>query len=66
MRWDWLEGNAVFPESLFELVGAFIVEDVEFRGISVRLELGVEACPGAGQLAGLASLEGFGKCDVAV
>ena len=31
--------------SLFEFVGAFIVEDVEFGGISVRLELVVETGP---------------------
>ena len=36
MRWDSLEGKAIFPESLFEFVGAFIVKDVDFGGISVR------------------------------
>ena len=39
MRWESLEGNAIFLESLFEFVGAFSVEDVEFGGISVQMEL---------------------------
>ena len=38
MRWYSLEGNVVFLESLLEFIGAFIVENVEFGGISVRLE----------------------------
>ena len=33
--WDLLEGDVIFPECFFEFVGAFIVEDVEFRCISV-------------------------------
>ena len=67
MWWDSLEGDVVFPECFFEFVGAFIINDVEFRCISsVRLELGVQTGPGVGQLAGsLASFEGFGKDYVA-
>ena len=64
--WDALEGDAVLFEGFLEFVGALIVNDVEFGGIFVRLELVVEACPGAGQFASLASLERFGKNDVAV
>ena len=39
--WDLLGGDVVFPKCFFEFVGAFIVEDVEFGCISVRLELGI-------------------------
>ena len=35
MWWDSLEGDIVFPECFFEFVRAFIVNDVEFRCISV-------------------------------
>ena len=66
IRWDSLEGYIVFPEGFFEFIRAFIVEDVEFGWKSVRLELGVQTGPGVGQLASLASFEGFGKDCVAV
>ena len=64
--WNLLEGYDAFPESFFEFVGAFIVEDVECGCKSLRLEWGVQTGPGVGQSAGLASLEGFGKDYVAV
>jgi hypothetical protein len=41
VRWDALEIDAVFREGLFEVVGALIVEDMEFGCEPVQLELGV-------------------------
>ena len=64
--WDALEGDAVLLEGSLEFVGALIVEDVEFWGISVGLELFMETGPGGGQFAGLVGLEWFRKDDVAV
>ena len=49
MRRDALEGDAVLLEGSLEFVGALIVEDVEFWGISVGLELLMETGPGGGQ-----------------
>ena len=41
-----LEVDVVLLESLLELVGAFIVEDVEVWGVAVGLEAGMQGWPG--------------------
>ena len=47
MWWYSLEGDMIFLICFFEFIGAFIVEDVEFGCICIRLQLGVqETCPG--------------------
>ena len=56
---DALEVDVVLFEGSLEFVRALIVEDVEFWGISVGLELFMETGPGGGQFAGLAGLEWF-------
>ena len=48
MWWDALESDAVLLECQLEFVGALIVKDVEFWGISVRLKPVVETRPGGG------------------
>jgi hypothetical protein len=35
MRWYTLEGYAIGKKSIFEVLCAFIVEDVEFRGVAL-------------------------------
>ena len=64
--WDALEIDVVLFECFLEFIRALIVEDVEFRGVPVGLELFVETGPGGGELAGLAGLEWLRQYDVAV
>ena len=64
--WDALEVDVVLFEGSLEFVRALIVEDVEFWGVPVGLELFVETGPGGGELAGLAGLEWLRQYDVAV
>ncbi len=66
VRRDKLEVDVVFFESFFELVGAFVVENVELGGIAMALESGMEAGPCGCELAGLTGLEGLGEDGVAV
>ena len=37
MWWHALEGDVVFLERFFEIVGAFVIEDVELWGVAVHL-----------------------------
>ncbi len=48
-----LEVDVVLLESLLELVGAFIVEDVEVWGVAVGLEAGMQGLPGLCKVTGL-------------
>jgi hypothetical protein len=66
MGWDALEINVVFAESFFELVGAFVVKDVETGSVAVGLEPCVQCGPGGGEFAGLASFDGLGENGIAV
>lgn len=66
VRWYALEIYVILFKSLFEIVGAFVVEDVESGSVAVGLESGVQGCPGFGEFAGLASFEGLGEDGVAV
>jgi hypothetical protein len=66
MWWDPLEINLVFLEGLFQLVGAFVVENVEIRCVSVQLESSVEGGPSTGEFAGLAGLEWLCEDSIAV
>jgi hypothetical protein len=61
VRQDELETNVIFFERLFEFLRAFVVKNVEFRGIAMHLELGVEAGPGVGEFASLTGLERLGE-----
>ena len=66
MRWHTLEVYFIFAESLLESIGTFVVQDVEFGGKAIGLELGVEAGPGVCELTGLSCLEWLGEDGVAV
>ena len=55
MRGNALEGDFVFLESLFELFGTFVIEDVQLGRVSVGLKLFVQFGPGFGELASLAT-----------
>ena len=61
-----LEIDVVFFECFFEIVGTFVIEDVESGSVAVGLEFGVQGCPGFGEFAGLASFEWLGKDGIAV
>jgi hypothetical protein len=66
VRRDELETNVIFFERLFEFLRAFVVKNVEFRGIAMHLEPGVEAGPGVGEVASLMGLERLGEDGVTV
>ena len=61
VRRDELETSVIFVERLFEFLRAFVVKNVEFRGIAMHLELGVEAGPGVGEFASLTGLDRLGE-----
>ena len=61
-----LEIDVVFLEGLFELVGTFVVEDVEARGVAVGLEACVQCGPGVCEFAGLTCFDWFGENGVAI
>lgn len=63
---DQLEVDVVFFKCFFEVIGAFIVKDVEIWSVAIGLQTGVQAGPGFGDLAGLASFEGLGQDGVAI
>ena len=48
-----LEGDAMFFESIFEAIGALVVEDVEDGLVSIGFEEVVAGYPSCGDLAGL-------------
>jgi hypothetical protein len=66
VRQDEVQGNVKFFECLFEFLRAFATKNVEFRGIAMHLERGVEADPGSGELASLRGLEWLGEDGAAV
>ena len=51
VRRDSLEVNIASLEGLFELIGAFIVEDVQFWCMAICLEFFLQFCPAVGKLA---------------
>lgn len=63
---DSLEVNVVLLEGLFHFVGALVVENVEYRCVAIRLEVGMELFPGLGEFAGLAGFQRRGEDSVAV
>jgi hypothetical protein len=66
VRRDELETNVIFCGRLFEFLRAFVFKNVEFRGIAMYLESGVEAGPGVGEFASLTGLERLGEDGVTV
>jgi hypothetical protein len=53
VRRDKLKTNVILFERLFEFLRAFVVKNVELRGIAMHLEPGVEAGPGVGEFSQL-------------
>ena len=66
VRRDALEGDFVFLESFFELVGALVVEEVQLGRTAAGLKLPTQLGPGFGELASLATFEGRGESGVGV
>jgi hypothetical protein len=56
----------MFFERSFELVRAFVIQDVEIGSIAIRLKAGMECRPGLSELAGLAGLDRLGEDGVTI
>ena len=59
--WHALEGDVVLEECLFEVGGAFVVDDVELGDGAVVAEKLVAGGPGGGDVLGLSA--GKGACE---